>query len=87
MFQNKKLAQPVKCQNFRGDNNDDIPMQMTEDHPANIITHTFPDGGYQNTMVSDSPKKEQLPTGLEHASKQIQNSKKLQKNMKNFTKL
>ena len=31
MFQNKKLASPVKCLNFRGDNNDDIPMQMTED--------------------------------------------------------
>lgn len=52
---NKKLASPVKCKNFRGDNNDDIPLQMTEDQPVNIITHMCPDGGCQNTMVSDFP--------------------------------
>ena len=59
MFKNKRLASPVKCQDFRGDNNDDIPMQMTEDQPTNVMQHTCPDGGYQNTMeVSDRDQNE-----------------------------
>jgi hypothetical protein len=51
MIKDKKLASPIKCINFTGDNNDDIPLQMTEEQPANN-TQTCP-GGQLNTMITD----------------------------------
>lgn len=84
MIKDKKLASPVKCQNFLGDNNDDIPQQMTEDQPLNMVTHTCP-GGYHNTMVTDhwndgcsSPTGE---AGDKLTQKQV---RQMQKNQNNF---
>lgn len=36
MTKHRKLASPVVGTFFIGDNNDDIPLMMTEEHPLNV---------------------------------------------------
>jgi hypothetical protein len=88
----RKLASPLISHHILGDDNEDIPLQMTEEQQVNIIT-TYP-GGCNNTLVTEPAQTQAwigsgpstiAPVTFEDmTSKQIKN---LQKNKNNLEKL
>lgn len=53
MIREKKLASPLKYTSFIGDNNDDIPQQMTEEQKHQLITLESIGVRFDNVLTND----------------------------------
>ena len=84
-IRDKKLASPMKNLKFKGDNNDDIPFQMTEEQHHHILSLNV-----INTLFSEGKKSGysgQPPVLQENQSKKAQNIKSIKKNQNNLNNL